>query len=85
MQKEPERSTLQTEDQTFLKMVGYLRSLVVDWIKRIPNRSLLRLLDRLLHEVLVRLLLNKYTGASAAALALVEEETEMTLLHSVLH
>lgn len=63
----------------------YLRSLLCLQVKGVSNHSPLGSLHAALHKLIVDVLLHVGTRASAAALALVEEQSKVGLLHRVLH
>lgn len=63
----------------------YLRSLLRLQVKGVSDRSPLGSLHAALHKLIVHVLLHVGARASAAALALVEEQGKVGLLHRVLH
>ena len=65
--------------------MSHLRSLFVLAVEGIADRPLLGPLDRPLDKLVIDLLLDEYPGSGAAALALVEEQSEVALFHRLLH
>lgn len=64
---------------------AHLRALLGAEQEGVPNGPLLGPLNAPLQELLVDVLLDKGPRAGAAALALVEEESEVGLLHRIVH
>lgn len=74
-------STLRTTDFIYV----YLRSLLCLKVKRISYNSFLGSLHTALHKLIVDIGLDIRSRASTATLALVEKQSKVGLLHSVLH
>lgn len=66
-------------------LVGYLRPLLRFGIEGVSHGPLLGELHTPPHKLPVDLLFHKHSGGRGAALALVEEHTLVSLLHSVVH
>lgn len=73
------------DTQTHLQLPAYLWPLLGPDVKGVPNHPRLGPGDTPLQELGVNILLNKGPGARTAALALVEEQGEVGLLHSPVH
>lgn len=73
------------DTQTHLQLPAYLWPLLGLAVKGVPNHPRLGPGDAPLHKLGVNILLNKGPGARNAALALVEEQGDVGLLHGPVH
>lgn len=64
---------------------AYLRSLLSAEIERVSHHSVLGPLCTTLHKLIIDALLDIGAGASTTALTLIEEQSKVGLLHSILH
>lgn len=65
--------------------VDYLRSLLSLHVKRVSHHSSFSTLNAALNKLIINVSLNISARASTATLALVEEQSEVGLLHSIFH
>lgn len=65
--------------------VGYLRALLSLHVKGVSHHSSFSTLNAALHKLIVDVCLDVRARASTAALALVEEQSKVGLLHSIFH